>query len=376
MRADPGDGAYLIRSLRNIEDKPYDSMARLRLSATDDTGREWTCGWTIPKVEVSNDDWEFRGTFDALCTSVENTGRENGTQLLFGMQRGHPAFTILSNVLWSTDPAQRYTKTIQVLGSEIEVSLDPRSSTFSIAAPASEALRPPFAENWIAEPLHILFGQFTYPRVTFRHTSDRSSHVWIRPTPGVLRGAQWAALWAEVSDKTAQRFWDIYRSLLEFIASGNEFENHLITRLYHEIIQASDGSRWVWALTFASAIEGLTSFLPDPPAESLIEDDPIASLQEYISKASSPKGLRDVANRALDRIREPTPRKKLKVLIEKGRISAPHLKAWESLRNSVAHGSLQLPYSTEEEDEKLLLLASLMHLLTLEIMSSRAAEQS
>jgi len=39
------------------------------------------------------------------------------------------------------------------------------------------------------------------------------------------------------------------------------YERHKITVLYEEVIQASRGSRWLWALTFASSIEGLVRML-------------------------------------------------------------------------------------------------------------------
>jgi hypothetical protein len=65
-----------------------------------------------------------------------------------------------------------------------------------------------------------------------------------------------------------REFWALYAQLLELVASGRD-ENgepnfgtpHKITRLYDEIVQASRGSRWVWALTFASAIEALVQMM-------------------------------------------------------------------------------------------------------------------
>ena len=48
-------------------------------------------------------------------------------------------------------------------------------------------------------------------------------------------------------------------------------------------------------------------------------------------------------------------------------ITAAQASAWEEIRNAVAHGSLLSRYSTEEDDTKLLHLASMMHALTLEL---------
>jgi hypothetical protein len=36
------------------------------------------------------------------------------------------------------------------------------------------------------------------------------------------------------------------------------FEAHPLVQYYHEVIQATRGSDWVWCMTLASAIEGLT----------------------------------------------------------------------------------------------------------------------
>lgn len=52
-----------------------------------------------------------------------------------------------------------------------------------------------------------------------------------------------------------------YGNLLTLIARGSGFESHTVTSFYEEVIQASQGSRWVWALTLASSIEGLIRIL-------------------------------------------------------------------------------------------------------------------
>jgi hypothetical protein len=58
-------------------------------------------------------------------------------------------------------------------------------------------------------------------------------------------------------------FWSTYTALLVHVALARDqlgnpnFEANKITRLYEECIQAASSTRWVWALTFASANEAL-----------------------------------------------------------------------------------------------------------------------
>jgi hypothetical protein len=49
-------------------------------------------------------------------------------------------------------------------------------------------------------------------------------------------------------------------------------------------------------------------------------------------------------------------------------ISDAQLAAWEEIRNAVMHGSLVSPYSTEEEDQKLLALATMVRALMSEVL--------
>jgi hypothetical protein len=49
--------------------------------------------------------------------------------------------------------------------------------------------------------------------------------------------------------------------------------------------------------------------------------------------------------------------------------------AWYELRNAVMHGGLVSPYSSEDEDRKLLALAAMMHALTREILRGPSVSQ-
>lgn len=50
-----------------------------------------------------------------------------------------------------------------------------------------------------------------------------------------------------------------------------------------------------------------------------------------------------------------------------GVVTQFHLNAWERVRNAVMHGDLVSPYSSEEEDALLLVLASLLYNLSREV---------
>jgi hypothetical protein len=153
-------------------------------------------------------------------------------------------------------------------------------------------------------------------------------------------------------------------------ANGHpNYEAHKVTRLYEEIVQAEQGSRWVWVLTFASSIEGMVRMLIRKDVEpSDSEADAIAALVRHIQAGPEPVRLKAIAINAVHRTAAITPIRALRELKSCGVIMGVQLKAWEDVRDAVMHGSLISPYSSADFDAKLLTLASLLHTLTREIL--------
>ena len=151
------------------------------------------------------------------------------------------------------------------------------------------------------------------------------------------------------------------------------FEANKVTKLYEEIIQAARGSRWVWALTFASSIEGLAKMLiPKGQKRSDPETEGIEKFVAHINAWTGSAFMKGVAVSAVHRTAEITTIHALRELKTSGVVTAKQLSAWMEIRNSVMHGSLVSPYSSEEEDGKLLALAAMMHALTSEILRRSA----
>lgn len=190
-------------------------------------------------------------------------------------------------------------------------------------------------------------------------------------------GAGWAALWQPTGDPTKDHtaFWNLYAQLLGLVArakadDGNpNFEPHKVTRLYQEIIQASRGSRWVWALTFGSSIEGLVKMLARKTVKrSQSEMDTIAALVDHISRAPSECRLKNIAINAVRGSNVSPTAKAMCDLLAAGVITEPQVAAWKTIRHHVMHGNLVSPYSNAEEDAQLLELSTMMHALTRELL--------
>jgi hypothetical protein len=57
-------------------------------------------------------------------------------------------------------------------------------------------------------------------------------------------------------------------------------------------------------------------------------------------------------------------------LRDEGVVTQEQVKAWDEVRNSVMHGSLVSPYSSAEEDQKLLALSKMFHALTRRVLTT------
>ncbi len=383
----PADIRYALVEARRQKENPYDALAGFRLVGVDSAGVNWAFGYTIPQIDASSTAWTFTGQIEGLVTDDKGAtvSHQAGAELVFLLRVGDPMARHLARYVRTDPPGENSLREhiVDVLGSSVRFVYEPSSSTLAITASHSADFSAPYAENWLGEPLRILFGQPIYPRLVARNFGDGRASVWIRRSPGLVRGARWAALWEENDtspDNSA--FWSTYTRLLKLIASargkdgGPNFEPNKVTRLYEECIYASRGSRWVWALTFASSIEALTKMLiakEEPPtadqADAIsAETKAVAIVAENIEFGPGEDRLKKIAVRALKRTTEITTIRALRGLKAAGVITSNQLSAWETTRHAVMHGSLVSPYSTKEEDTRLLALAAMMHALTRELL--------
>jgi hypothetical protein len=156
---------------------------------------------------------------------------------------------------------------IQVPSSEIKFFYTPSDGSMWVTATTSSTLPHPYAENWLSEPLRILLGQLVFPRLVARNLGDGSAHVLLRTSPTQFSEPCVASLLGDDALGSGAKFWECHRRLLTLIADARDsagepnFESHPLTRFYEEIIQATQGTRWVLCMTIASAAEGLARML-------------------------------------------------------------------------------------------------------------------
>lgn len=386
----PDDVGYTLATCNRYRESPYEPLARLRLFGTDADGVDWSGGWTTPNVHPSDGNWRFTGDLEGLVTDVrdETVSQQAGTELIFPLRIGDPmAISMARFVRQSPLPAGKPVREyeMRVLDSNVLFNYQSDLGTLLVAAESSAALIAPYTEGWLTEPLRILFGQLIYPRLVARNFGDGRAAVWIRRVPPVLESARWASLIeGERRIKDDEDFWGLYRGLLGLIAGARDekgepnFEQNKLTRIYEEVILASRGSRWIWALSFASSIEAITRMITprdSKPAEA--ELDATDALDKYIDlyrpNNTSEDRLKSIALNAVRRTKAVSTIQALRELRAQEVISKAQLSAWDDVRNSVAHGSLLSPYSNEIEDRKILALSSLLRDLTRELIKRRAA---
>lgn len=384
LRGTPTDIGHALRTLRRIDADPYDGTLRERLDLTTDDGFSLSGGWTIPKVDVSDGGrpWTFTGEIDSLSFH-EDGDFEPGTEVAFILPRYHRARLVLRRFMEEVGDGKRREKTLVVNGAKLRLTLDDDADLLIMHAPASDVLRPTFAENWLGEPLRILFGQLVFPRFALRQ-SEEWSMGWVRPSPAWSRESDASALWQglnQLSDR--EGFWETYRRLLSYVVSPRDaqgfpnWEANRLTELYGEVIQAARGSRWVWALTYASAAEGVVDLLGLQGMPRVdMSDDQVADLAKAVDAfkvyvdawPGDPRPVQP-AKSAADRMLKTTAAIALRHLREEKWVTADEYAAWDKLRNKVMHGKLVSPYSSAEDDKLLLDLSALLHALTRRLIS-------
>jgi hypothetical protein len=379
----PADIGYALATCNRYRERPYEPLARLRLSGTDADGVYWSGGWTTPGVDARNGNWEFTGDLEGLVTDVrdETVCQEAGTELIFPLRIGDPMTISMARFVRTLPLGSKKVREyeMQTLGTDVRFEYQANLSTLLVTAGSSAELGAPYAENWLAEPLRILFGQLIYPQLVARNFGGGRASVWIRRSPKVLESAHWASLIAgEKGIKDDEEFWELYRKLLGLVARARDaeghpnFEQNKLTRLYEEIVLASRGSRWIWALSFATSIEALVRMItPRNTKAAEVELDAIDAaakhINRYTTNNANEERLKGMALNAVRRAGNLSTIQALRELRTKGIVSDTQFSAWDRIRNSVAHGSLLSPYSDEAEDRELIELSSLMRALTREL---------
>ena len=389
--AQPPHGERAIEKIILAYANPYEIVDQFRLFATDYEGTEWACGWTVPRLENRSAAGALlSGWITSLAAHVTApwVSTESGVELVFqpGFQLPMESQMLTVHSI-GAEEIQRSWKmgkhTLKLLGSQIEFFLEPEEDALWVIANTSNDLPHPNLENWLSEPLRVLLGQLIFPRLVARNFGDGSAHVWVRPSPRAFQNASIASLIRSEIVPTPTRFWDLCAALLTLIAKGkNEqglpnFETNRITRFYEEIVQASQGSRWVLCMTLASVAEGLARALmtPDDRTSDFTESE-IQNLKDTIQSWQGSDELKARMFSSIAYLGDKSVGKFMTELGKRGVLESQHQIAWKTVRNKVMHGNLVSPWGTKEEDEHIIALGDLVHRLTRELIGANIQQKT
>ena len=389
MFAQPIEVDRAFQCLKKAQLDPYDERNYLRLLGTDYQGVQWNCGMTIPRLKgAPSAGWPLTGEVSGISTVARGpmVSQERGVELIFSPAPTLPMCKVMESVtsvggdivFKNRQPGQQI---VETLGSEICFNYDPKNGSLRVTASSSDSFHAPYAENWIAEPLRIMLGRLIYPRLVARNMGDGTSIIWVRPAPRSIKTAAVGALMDTDHYRTAEEFWDLYTQILNLIATsidtkGNPyFESHPLTRFFEEITQASTGSRWVLCLTLASTSEGLAKMIMKPSDQRAdVNSTDIDGLSCLVGGWG---GDLELKKRILSEIKRAGQRSVggyFQLLVSRGILTQENKKAWSIIRNSVMHGHLITPWSSEEEDRQLHALVDLVHRLAKALISSSGSE--
>lgn len=375
----PEDIGYTLQQIQRQRDNPYDGLKRFRLVATTADGVEFSAGWTIPRLEAGDIAWTFTGDCDGLMTDDTTVlpSPRGSTEVQYVIPHRHRASLFLAHFVTTprSDGSIAPEYDLDLGEATLRFRFDRDAGLLTVFTPGSDLLPLTLTESWLGEPLRILFGQLIFPRLIARSFPTGGAMICVSRAPSWYRDSDAAALWDEEGLGGKDRFWRLYGDLLRHIAQASEYEGHKITKLYEEVIQAARGSRWVWALAFASSIEGLIRMLsPRGSKRADADDAAIGSITEHIKNWRDPERPKETVDRlksiAVNSIRyaaNTTPKHVLTQLCRAGVVTQFQFDAWEKIRNDVMHGELVSPYSSAEDDALLLALAALLHALTQEV---------
>lgn len=218
--------------------------------------------------------WPLSGTLDSLTTDVSGpwVSPESSVELLFHPKVWLPMDKAMVTVtsVDGEEVLRRHSagqQVVDVLGTSVRFFYTPSCDALWATAETSSQLPHPHAENWFGEPLRVLLGQLIYPRLVARNFGDGTAFVCLRPSPRRFPDSGIASLFGLDVLGAGSAFWDEYVRYLALVAEARDekgnpnFQPHPVTRFYEEVIQATQGSRWVLCMTLASSAEGIARMM-------------------------------------------------------------------------------------------------------------------
>lgn len=386
MHAMPGNGGEAFRRLSLAEDNPHDIHFQLGVRATQYDGTEWNAGWSaISLGESLGNVWRLSGPVHGLMADVSGSqvSPKSSIEVIYDAKLRMPLPLNMSTSIQRAGKevlrrVQGGSKTVDVVGTQIDFFVDPEvDATWAVAA-TSENFLHPYAENWVSEPLCLLLGQLVFPRLVARNHGDRSV-IWLRPAPAMPPDTLAASILQE-DPVVAEGFWRAYQRILTMIVRARDttaeptLEPHPLTRYYHEIIQATSGSAWVWCLSLSSAIEGITRLLATGvEKESTYAPEVIEGLKDYVKAWDGDRGLRERIVSSVDYAKSKGTSQVMRRLEAEGAIRDDHVQAWQAVRHNVAHGNLVSPWPDQVLEQRMRLLVEMMHRLSMKYVEQHSS---
>ena len=181
LNGTPADIDYASAEIRRQRENPYDGLAQFRLAGVDSEDVEWAGGYTSPVIGAGRAVWRFTGEINSLNTVDQSAtvSRQASTELIFLLRAGDP-MTLAVNRFACTDQPGGETRREhlrEILGSNIRFAYEDSTGTLLITASHSPDLPATLAENWLSEPLRIIFGQLIYPRLVARNFGNGRASV-------------------------------------------------------------------------------------------------------------------------------------------------------------------------------------------------------
>jgi hypothetical protein len=379
MHAVPRNGGEAFKRIGRARENPYNIHDQLGVRATQYDGTEWNAGWTTVHLgDTLGDTWRLSGPIHSLLTDASrlDIAPTSSIEVIYDSRLRVPLPLNMSTSIrrGGKEVLRRFERggaTIDIAGTRIDFLMDPEvDATWAVAA-TSEDFPHPYAENWVSEPLSLLLGQPVFPRLVARNFGDRSI-VWVRPSSDIKSHTFAASILQEDPLAADNRFWEVYRRILTMMVrardeDGNRnFEAHPLSQYYHEVIQATRGSDWVWCLALASAIEGVTKLLtPENERRSDYAPEAIDELKDHINAWHGDAVLRARVMSSVAYAGTKGVGQILRKFKDEGLIADGHVDAWVAVRNHVMHGELMSPWSHQELEGRMHLLAELMHRLSM-----------
>lgn len=354
---------------------PYDPLGRFRLVVTHANGQELHCGYvTDDELRFSsNGPLSCSGRAEGLSLDIPSIG-DVGTEILFIVPERHWLSEALTVSLPPPDEDGISRRSMEVAGSLLEFEYQQKGRCLTISVVGNDVFPQTYTENWLSEPLRMMLGQLAFPRVIVRSNADRAMVMISQIRRWHAEADGFSLLDPATTFEDRNLLFDMYAELLHFVASARDikgmpnFERHPLTRFYEELAQAMRGSRWIMTLTLASAVEGGLNLLF--PSSSTDENANLIELEDLkghidnwaghpTSSEASIASLKDRAKGAVSYTAEMTAIKRLRRLAGEKKVTIAEVKAWEKVRNKVAHGHIFSPFSSEENDQLILNLMSL-----------------